>query len=41
MQNVLAVCSHRVISKSYLHAGDTQTTRRIMQRVLETVPSPA
>ena len=41
VQNVLAVCSHRVISKSYLHAGDTQTTRRIMQRVLETVPSPA
>jgi MoxR-like ATPase len=41
VQNVLSVCSHRVISKSYLHAGDTQTTRRIMQRVLETVPSPA
>lgn len=41
VQNVLAVCSHRVISKSYLHAGDTHTTRRIMQRVLETVPSPA
>jgi MoxR-like ATPase len=41
VQNVLPVCAHRVISKSYLHAGDTQTTRRIMQRVLETVPSPA
>ncbi|MFO0826986.1 MAG: MoxR family ATPase [Phycisphaerales bacterium] len=41
VQNVLSVCAHRVISKTYLHAGDTQTTRRIMQRVLETVPSPA
>jgi MoxR-like ATPase len=41
VKNVLSVCAHRVISKSYMHAGDTQTTRRIMQRVLETVPSPA
>lgn len=41
VRNVLPVCAHRVISKSYMHAGDTQTTRRIMQRVLETVPSPA
>lgn len=41
VQNVLPVCAHRVISKSYLHAGDTQTTRRILQRVLETVPTPA
>ncbi len=41
VQNVLPVCAHRVISKSYMHAGDTQTTRRIMQRVIETVPSPA
>lgn len=41
VQNVLSVCAHRVISKSYMHAGDTQTTRRIIQRVLETVPSPA
>ena len=39
--NVLPVCAHRVISKSYLHAGDTLTTRRIMQKVLESVPSPA
>jgi len=41
VQNVLPICSHRVISKSYMHTGDTQTTRRVMQRVLETVPSPA
>ena len=41
VQNVLPVCAHRVIARSAMHAGDTQTTRRILQRVLETVPSPA
>ena len=41
VSNVLPVCAHRVISKTYMHAGDTMTTRRIMQQVLETVPSPA
>jgi len=41
VSNFLPVCSHRVISKTYMHAGDTATTRRIMQQVMETVPSPA
>ena len=41
VSNVLPVCAHRVISKTYMHAGDTLTTRRIMQKVLESVPSPA
>jgi len=41
ISNVLPVCAHRVISKTYMHAGDTLTTRRIMQKVLESVPSPA
>ncbi len=41
VSNVLSVCAHRVISKTYMHAGDTATTRRIIQQVLETVPSPA
>ncbi len=41
VSNVLPVCAHRVISKSYMHAGDTATTRRIIQQVLETVPSPS
>ncbi len=41
VSNVLPVCAHRVISKTYMHAGDTITTRRIVQQVLETVPSPA
>ena len=39
--NVLPVCSHRIISKTYMHAGDTLTTRRIMQKILENVPGPA
>lgn len=41
VSNFLPACAHRVISKTYMHAGDTLTTRRIMQQVLETVPSPA
>lgn len=41
VSNVVPVCAHRVISKTYMHDGDTATTRRIMQQVLETVPSPA
>ena len=40
VSNVLPVCAHRVISRTYMHQGDTMTTRRIMQRVLESVPSP-
>jgi len=41
VSNVLPVTAHRIISKTYMHAGDAATTRRIMQQVLETVPSPA
>jgi MoxR-like ATPase len=41
VSNVLAVCAHRVVSRTYMHDGDTTATRRIMQQVLETVPSPA
>ena len=40
VSNVLPVCAHRIISKTALHDGDTTTTRRIMQQVLETIPSP-
>jgi hypothetical protein len=29
-----------VVSRTYMHQGDTLTTRRIMQRLLESVPSP-
>jgi MoxR-like ATPase len=41
VSNVLPVCAHRVISKTYMHAGDLTSTRRLIQQVLETVPSPA
>jgi len=41
VSNVQPVCAHRVISKTYMHSGDTATTRRIIQQVMETVPSPA
>ena len=39
--NVLPVCAHRVVSRTYMHQGDVQTTRRILQQVLEQVASPA
>jgi MoxR-like ATPase len=41
ISNVLPVCAHRIVSRSYMHDGDTNAARRIMQQVLETVPSPA
>ncbi|MAE63055.1 MAG: ATPase [Phycisphaeraceae bacterium] len=40
ISNVQVVCAHRVISKTYTHDADGETTGRIMQQVLETVPSP-
>ena len=39
--NVLPVCAHRVVSRTYMHQGDTLTTLRILQQVLEQVRSPA
>jgi MoxR-like ATPase len=41
VSNVLPVCAHRVISRAYMHDGDSASARRIIQQVLETVPSPA
>ncbi|MBT8486115.1 MAG: MoxR family ATPase [Phycisphaerales bacterium] len=41
VSNVLPVCAHRIVAKTPLHAGDAVSARRIMQQVLETVPSPA
>ena len=41
VSNVLAVCAHRIISRTTMHEGDTLTARRIMQQVLESVPSPS
>ena len=36
----LAVCGHRVVSKTYLHNGDAETTGRILESILETVVAP-
>ncbi len=40
-QMVLPVCAHRIISKTYLSNGDAQATGRILQRILDQLPSPA
>ncbi len=37
---VVPVCAHRVISKAYLHNGDAHVTARILQRILDQLPSP-
>ncbi len=40
VSNVIPVFAHRVISKTYMHDADGVGAARIMQQVLETVPSP-
>ncbi len=40
ISNVVPVCAHRVISKTYMHDADGVTTSRIIQQIMETVPSP-
>ncbi len=41
VSNVIPVCSHRIVSRTFMHDGDTNATRRIMQQILESVPSPS
>ena len=40
ISNVISVCAHRVVSKSYSHDADGVAAHRVIQEVLETVPSP-
>ena len=40
ISNVIPVFAHRVMSKTYMHDADGVASHRIMQQVLETVPSP-
>lgn len=40
ISNVISVFAHRVVSKSYAHDPNGVTAVRVMQQVLETVPSP-
>jgi hypothetical protein len=36
----LAVCAHRVLSKTYLHNGDANATARVLESVLAKVATP-
>jgi MoxR-like ATPase len=36
----LACCAHRVISKTYLHNGDSAATSRMLQAILDRTPAP-
>lgn len=40
VSNVVSACAHRVISRNYMHDADGIATSRIMQHILETIPSP-
>jgi MoxR-like ATPase len=40
-QLFIPVCAHRVISKTYLQNGSATSSARILQRILDQVPSPA
>jgi MoxR-like ATPase len=36
----IPVCAHRVVSKTYLHNGDADATKRVLQSILDQVPAP-
>jgi len=38
--NVMSVFAHRCISNSYLHDADLNTVPRVIQEIMETLPSP-
>jgi len=38
---VVPVCAHRVISKTYLHNGDANSTGRIIKQIVDQVPTPS
>ncbi len=38
--NVVPVCSHRIVSKTYTHEGDGLASDAIMLQILESVPAP-
>ncbi|MEO1130143.1 MAG: AAA family ATPase, partial [Planctomycetota bacterium] len=40
-ESIVPVCAHRVLSHAYVRGGDTETSKRVLQEVLQTVPSPA
>jgi MoxR-like ATPase len=36
----IPVCAHRVISKTYLHNGDSNATERVLQAILDRTATP-
>ena len=36
----IPVCAHRVISKTYLHNGDSNATERVLQSILDRTAAP-
>ncbi len=38
--NVIPVFAHRCIGKGYLHDADTTSTSRVLQQIMQSVPSP-
>jgi MoxR-like ATPase len=40
-RNILPVCAHRVVSRSYLRDGDADAPTRIISKIIESVESPA
>jgi MoxR-like ATPase len=36
----MPVCAHRVISKTYLHNGDSNATERVLQSILDRTATP-
>ncbi len=41
LSQVIPVCAHRMVGKGAMHDGGFTGTARVMQQVIETVPSPA
>ena len=41
VNNVIPVCAHRIVARSYTHDGDVRSANGIMQQIIETLPSPA
>jgi len=39
-QMFIPCCAHRVISRSFLSNGDNNSTKRILQTILDTIPTP-
>jgi MoxR-like ATPase len=41
LRNVLPVCAHRIVARSYLQSGEADAPTAILNRIIESVESPA